>query len=113
MVDFCLDETGDPIQNDDVLLLLQQIDLLFDTKPKEVLGQETFGTKYDTYLYNLKISNNALQQIVLQDLYSLDLMGFEPDVEIHLLQGTEKDIALINITLTRDNEYYQQIYKID
>lgn len=113
MIDFCLDEFGGPIQNDDISILLQQIDLLFDTKPKEVLGQETFGTKYDTYLYNLKISNSALRQVVLQDLYSLDLMGFEPEVEIHLLQGTEKDIVLIDITLTRDDEYYQQIYKID
>jgi hypothetical protein len=29
------------------------------------------------------------------------------------LQGTEHDIALIEINLTRDDEHYQQIYKVN
>ena len=40
-------------------------------------------------------------------------MGFAPDVEEYLIQGTEHDIALVNISLTRDDEYYQKIYKIN
>lgn len=111
MIDFNLNK-GLPIQNDDISLILQQIDILFDTKPKEILGFENYGTKYDTYLYNLKISNDALKHEVLSDIQSLDLLGFEPKVEVHLLQGTEQDIALIEILLKRNEEQYQQIYKI-
>ena len=111
MIDFNISNNG-IIQNDDISLLLQEIDILFDTKPREVLGHERFGTNYDAYLYDLKVSNEFLRRKVLSDLESLNLMGFVPEVEVHLLQGTEQDIALIEIVLTRDDESYQQIYKI-
>jgi hypothetical protein len=111
MVDFDLYDK--PIQNDDISLIMQQIDILFDTKPREVLGYEQFGTNYEKYLFDLQLSNEALKYTVLNDLNSLDLLGFAPDVEVHLLQGTEHDIALIEINLTRDDEHYQQIYKVN
>ena len=111
MIDF--DLTNYPVQNDDLSLVLQQIDILFDTKPREVLGDEAFGTNYDKFLFDLNLSNEALKQSVATDLRSLDLLGFDADVNVHLLQGTEHDIALVEIILTRDDEQYQQIYKID
>ena len=111
MIDFCLDDNS-VIINDDVSLIVQQIDILFDTKPRELLGFSDYGTKYDTYLYNLQLSNEFLKRTVLADINSLNLFGFRPDVEVHLLQGTEQDIALIEINLIRDEEHYQRIYKI-
>lgn len=111
MIDFNIDK-GEPLKNNDIRLILQQIDILFDTTPREVFGDENFGTKYDTYLYKLHISNSSLQHEVLSDLHSLELFGFVPNVEVYLLQGSEQDIALIEITLTREDENYQRIYKI-
>lgn len=111
MIDFDLNDK--PIQNDDISLVMQQIDILFDTKPREVFGDERFGTAYEKYLFDLSLTNDALKYTVLSDLKTLDLFGFIPDVEVHLLQGTEHDIALIEINLTRDDEYYQQIYKVN
>ena len=49
----------------------------------------------------------------MNDLASINLMGFVPEVEVLLLQGTEQDIALINIDLTRYNEQYTKTYKIE
>lgn len=112
MVDFSL-EPGKPVIDSDVDLVLQQIDILFDTTPKEVFGDEDYGTTYDDYLYRLKISGESLKNRVLDDMYSIDLRGFEPSVEVLLLQGTEQDIALIDITLTRYNETYKKTYKIE
>jgi hypothetical protein len=111
MIDFSL--TGGPILNNDIALVLQQIDILFDTIPTEVLGYEDFGTKYHKFLFDLNISNEAIKYTVLSDLQSLDLLGFEPEVEVHLLQGTEHDIALVEIDLYRDEEHYQKVYKIN
>lgn len=111
MVDFNIDK-GLPIKNTDIDLLLQQIDILFDTTPKEVLGSENFGTQYDDFLYRLKLSNETIRQQVISDISSLDLMGFDFDVNVHLLQGTEQDIALIEITFTKDEMSYNKIYKI-
>ena len=112
MLDFNLD-AGSPTKTGDVALILQQIDVLFDTTPKEVLGYEDFGTRYDDYLYKLDISQEALRQTVLNDLLSIELFDFAPTVEVHLLQGTEQDIALVEIVLTRDDEQYQKVYKIE
>jgi hypothetical protein len=40
------------------------------------------------------------------------LLGFEPNVEVHLLDGTERDIALIDITFSGEYDTYQKIYVI-
>lgn len=111
MIDFSINSNLSHL-NREIDIILQQIDLLFDTNRKEVLGSEEFGTQYDRYLYNLKISNEGLRQEVLRDIKSLELFDFEPYVEVYLLQGSEQDIALINITLKRDNEKYEKTYKI-
>lgn len=112
MIDFNLD-AGSPTKNGDVALILQQIDILFDTTQKDVLGYETFGTKYDEYLYKLDISQEGLRQTILSDIESLYLFDFTPSVEVHLLQGTERDIALVEIILVRDGEKYEKVYKIE
>ena len=111
MIDFNL-TSGAPIKNNEVDLIIQQIDILFDTNLKEVLGFELFGSKYDEYLYKLQVSNEYLKQTVQSDIESLELFGYKPDVNVHLLQGTEQDIALIEIILTKDGDSYTQIYKI-
>lgn len=110
MIDFSLDE--EPIKNSDESLLLQQIDILFDTHPGQVLGSEEYGTEYDRYLYDLKLSNEAIKIQVLNDLNSLDLRGFVPTVNVYMLQGTEQDICLINIILTKEDNIIKKTYKI-
>ena len=113
MVDFSLyKKGGQSVINYEVDLLLQQVDLLFDTTPTEVLGDETFGTRYDDYLYDIKLSADNLKTIIEQDLSTLNLMGWKYEVEVHLLQGTEQDIALINISFYKGIESVQKIYKI-
>jgi len=113
MVDFSLyKKSGTPTLNQEVDLLLQQVDMLFDTTPTEVLGDENFGTKYDEYLYDIRLSAANLKSIVEADLNGLNLMGWSFDVEVHLLQGTEQDIAVIQITFYKGIESVQKTYKI-
>lgn len=111
MIDFNL-KNDKAVLNNEIGLILQQIDLLFDTNKNEVLGDEDFGTQYDKYLYDLHISNEGLKQEVLSDLYSLELFDWKPSVSVYLLQGSEQDIALINIILKNDLESYEKTYKI-
>ena len=49
---------------------------------------------------------------MLDDLYSLDLLGFIPDVKVYLMQGSERDIAVIDVHLRRNSEDYSKTYKI-
>lgn len=111
MIDFNL-SPGDPIKNRDIDLILQQIDILFDTKKKELLGNSGYGSFYERFLHQLKLSNSAVQHQVLSDLNSMELFGFSPKVEVYFLYGSQRDIALIDIILTRDEESYRKIYKI-
>ena len=111
MVDFSL-KRGSASCKSDIDLILQQIDILFDTTPTEVFGEEEYGTTYDRYLHQLKISNEALKQEVLSDLGNIQLFGYMPTVDIYLIQGTEDDIALIDINLSRDDETYNKTYRI-
>jgi hypothetical protein len=111
MIDFSLNPNKSEL-NQNVELILQQIDLLFDTNINEVLGYEDFGSQYDRYLYDLQISNEGLKQKVLSDLNSLELFEYKPTVNVYLLQGTEQDIALINIILKSDTDKIEKTYKI-
>ena len=111
MKDFHINK-GDLILDKDIDLVLQQIDMLFDTTPREVLGDLDYGTRYDRYLYNLNISNEGMKQAILSDIMSLELFNFEPKVEVYMLEGTQTDIALIDIVLKNEYNSYRRVYKI-
>ena len=49
---------------------------------------------------------------VLSDLNKLNLMGFKPSVSVSIMEGTVRDIALIDITLSADYEEYNKTYII-
>lgn len=111
MNDFSLNTSYGSLK-DEVLLIIQQLDILFDTNQGDVLGDENFGTQYDKYLHNLKISNEGLRHEVMSDLSTLELFDWVPDVEVYLLQGSQQDIALINIKLYKEDKIYEKTYKI-
>lgn len=111
MVDFNLNE-GDALISDDIDCLIQQIDILFDTTQGDLLGDITYGTDYAYLLYDLKMSADGLKDRMMTDLNQLDLLGFTPEVNVYLMQGTERDIALIQVDLRRYSEKYTKTYKI-
>lgn len=114
MIDFNITNklTDELIINNDLINVLQQIDLLFDTDIDDVLGDSSFGTNYDKYLYTLGVSNLSLETKILNDLQKIDLYGFTPSVSVNIIEGTQRDIAFIDITLTGDYEEYNKTYVI-
>lgn len=112
IVDFNLDDTGEALITSDTDYLKQEIKLMFDTRFGDLFGESGYGTDYMRFLYDLKASNSALETQMLHDLYELDLRGFIPEVKVYLLQGTERDIAVLDVTLTRGPEQVKTTYKI-
>ena len=114
MIDFSLSNklSDDIIISNDLTCLLQQVDLLFDTTPNDVLGDPDFGSNYDRYLYTLGISNDALERKILNDLYNIELFNFKPSVKVTIVEGTIRDIAFIDITFTGDYEQHNKTYII-
>lgn len=105
---------GEAIITSDIDNLLQSINVLFETSYDELIGNLSFGTDYHQYLYEVKADAESISQQVLKDLYSLDLKGYEPQVNTLILQGTEQDIIVIEINLihTGKQEKYTKIYTI-
>lgn len=112
MIDFNISDSESTYLNKEIDIILQEIDILFDTNPKEVLGFESYGSQYDRYLYNLNISPESIKTKIISDLGTLNLFGYTPKVDVILTAGTERDIIFIDIVLTKDNENYRKIYKI-
>lgn len=111
MIDFNLD-FGDPIKYDEVDLIKQQVDILFDTYPGELLGNISYGTKYSDFLYNLQVSNNDIKYTISRDLNELELFGYNFDIDVNILAGTENDIILVKISFQKEEDYFIQTYKI-
>ena len=86
--------------------------MLFDTDINDVIGNPDFGTNYDKYLYTLGVSNLSLETKIMNDLLKIDLCGFVPSVSVKIVEGTQRDIAFIDITLTGDYEEYNKTYII-
>lgn len=114
MIDFSLSNklSDDIIVSNDLICVLQQIDLLFSTNVNDVLGDYNFGSNYDKYLYTVGMSNAALEQKIMNDLNKLDLLGFSPSVEVTIVEGTVRDIAFIDITLSGKYENFNKTYII-
>ena len=111
MIDFCLNNRNSCI-NKEMELIIQQIDLLYDTNPNEVLGSEHYGSNYDIYLHNLNISNEGLRQQILSDLSNIEMFGYNYDVQVYMLRATAEDIAIINIVISNDINKFEKTYKI-
>lgn len=113
MIDLSLD-TNDVVKQSDVDNVLQQIEMLFDTSPYEVIGDVNYGSDFEKFLWNLNASNYDIERYIISKIQSnVDLLGFSVDVEVSLLDGTEGDIILADIMVSRDGTTYAKRYKID
>jgi hypothetical protein len=46
------------------------------------------------------MSNDALESKIQSDINKLDLLGFSVNTTVTIVEGTERDIALINIVIS-------------
>lgn len=115
MLDFSLSNklTDKPVIDNDLIFVLQQIDLLFNTDLNDVLGDSQYGTNYDRYLYTLGVSNYSLEQKIRNDILRLDLQGFTPSVTVHIVEGTQRDIAFVDIVLSGHYKEFTKSYVIN
>lgn len=114
MIDFCLNETGTLLRND-IDLVLQQIDMLFDTEPNEVIGEKTYGCDLTKYVWDPLIGANTISSKVKSIIEGqCDLRGYTVDVNTYILDGTRNDIILVQITLSKagGDGTYKKTYKI-
>ncbi len=112
MIDFC-DTTDAVILNQDVDLIMQQIEILFDTRNGDVLGEYDYGTRFDTYLFNPNIGNRTIEREVEDYITrNVELFGWQVTIEVDFLVGTQNDIMLMKVTFSKDTDAYSKVYKV-
>lgn len=112
MKDFCLNDNK-VFVSDEVESLLQQIDVLFDTNPTEVFGEE-YGSRFYDFLWDMNASANDISEYTKTVIYKyVKLNGWTLDVTTDIIQGTLNDIILIHIQLSKYDETYEKIYRVD
>lgn len=113
MYDFCRIEEV-PALNDEVDLIIQQIDILFDTHPGEVLGDISYGTNYSKYIHELNIGSEMIQSEIYSDIIeNVELFGWDIEVEVKFMLGEQNDIIIVGIQFSKDSESYAKAYRID
>ena len=111
MKDFSISDNN-AVESNEASLILQQIDVLFDTLDGEVLG-ENYGTNFYNFLWDLTISGEDISDYVKSKIASsVNLFGWDIDVKTDLLKGTQNDIILITITLSDGYSEVEKSYKI-
>ena len=112
MKDFCLNDRK-VFVSDEVESLLQQIDMLFDTNPTEVFGED-YGSSFYDFLWDLNASASDISEYKKKIIYKyVKLNGWALDVITDIIQGTQNDIILIRIQLSKYDETYEKIYRVD
>ena len=113
MVDFSIIE-GDIIYDQEADLIMQQIEILLDTRNGEVLGDYKFGTRFDVYLYNPNIGNTTIENDVRNYIIgNVELFDWQVDVHAEFLAGSLNDILLLTIELhDPSGSSYHKTYKV-
>lgn len=105
-----------PIVNDRMGFLLQEISILFDTSYGEVLGDETFGSDFERFIWDLNVSNDTISRYVLDRIMNHTVSGgsFDIHVDTTISYGTESDIIIVKITIRdpQDNTSTNVVYRI-
>lgn len=112
MIDFCNTTDASYLEHD-VDLVIQELDMLLDTDNGEVLGDYEYGNDFYKFLYELRTSAEYIRGYVTARITSLtNLHGFTLDVRVTIHQGTENDIIIIYINLSKNGEVWEKIYNI-
>ena len=111
MIDFCIN-TDLPQISDSVDLVMQQIEIFMDTWIDEVLGEKC-GQDFDKFLFDTSTGNNYVASYISNSIQqAVDLMDWRLDVGVDFLMGTQNDILMVYLTLSREDEVYTKAYKM-
>lgn len=112
MIDIC--RTTDAIILDqEVDLIIQQLDILFDTNPGEVLGAPGYGADYDRFIWELNIGPKTIANYIYNNILdNVEMFDWTLDVNVELMVGEQNDIILVEIEFSKDTEHYTHLYKI-
>ena len=102
-----------PFISNEADLIIQQIDMLFDTLDGEVLGED-YGCNFYDFLWDLTASPDDISNYTLSVIYAnVNLFSWSIRVETNILKGSENDIILVTIKLSNSGTTLEKTYKVE
>lgn len=94
---------------------LQEIDLIFNTTNTELIGNPSFGTNFEVFLWQLTPSPMALENYIrekLNDTYFCKDLNV--DVNVEIVEGKYRLIYYVKITLKDEdnNALGERVYEL-
>ena len=83
---------------------LQEIDLLFNTENGDLIGYPTFGTDFESFLWEMTPSPNSIKEYIKDKIqrHTYFCKEFDVVVEVKVLPGEFRSVYNVYIAL-RDN----------
>lgn len=95
-------------------IFVQEIDILFDTQPTEILGYPLCGIDWNNYVWDLNKSTQMISREVESIIYTYATYAskFRFTVGCEVLYGSKSDIILLTLDLWDSNDkQYKKTYK--
>ena len=108
--------TDKTVVENELDLFIQEIDVLFSTSKFDVLGDPCFGTNIEDILWKTNISASKIEQELSDAVRNSCFMNefFEWKIKVNIIRGQLRDIAVIDVKITRsdiENQTVQYIFK--
>lgn len=85
---------------------IQELDLLFNTEPTELIGDVDYGTNWYNYLWSLTPMSNDLKNYIINKISQTYFASqFTPIVDVDFIQGNNTSVYVIKISLTDPNTH--------
>ena len=103
MLDLALDNRL--FLNSELDCAIQEMDLILNTGNTELLGDVTYGTELDTFLWTLTPVTSELEKYLREKLtkHTYYLSRLNIDINVQFLKGEYRSVYLVKIALT-DND---------
>lgn len=81
---------------------VQELDLIFNTERTELIGEPTYGTNFEYFLWNLNPDASELKRYIIEQLSinSLFLPQMNVDVNVEIYEGDYRNIYLVGVSIT-------------
>lgn len=81
--------------------VLSKIRMILFTKKGDVLGEPTFGTSLEDYVFETKVSGEALKKMIMEQIntYIPEAIYFDVDININFQKGATQDTCFVDIKL--------------
>lgn len=86
---------------------LQELDILFETKPTELIGQPTFGTDFERFLWEIHPSTEELEKYINEkiSIYCYYLNMFKREMTIEAYPDDNSSTVYVVKILLYKNSY--------